>query len=118
MNAQELVGKTQDELKDMLMNLRKEQFTLRMQHVSGQLTNPSLLRNIRRDVARVKTAANGSLKAAAQPVAKKTAKKADTNKSVAEAKTTSTTKAAPEKVAVKKTTTKAAPKKAAAKKAK
>lgn len=100
MNAQELVGKTQDELKTILMDLRKEQFQLRMQHVSGQLTNPSLLRNIRRDVARVKTAANGSVKASAQPAPKKT----------------ETKKAAPKKAAA--TTTKTAAKKPAAKKAK
>ncbi len=117
MNAQELVGKTQDELNTMLMDLRKEQFTLRMQHVSGQLTNPSLLRNIRRDVARVKTAANGSVKASVKPVAKKTTDAKKAAPKTAAKKTTETKAKAAPKAAAKKTTTKAAPK-AAAKKAK
>lgn len=71
-NASELVGKTPDELQDNLMSLRKEQFTLRMQHAAGQLANPMRLREIRRDIARVKTAQNGGQ---AQPAKKAATKK-------------------------------------------
>ena len=53
--AQELRGKTADELNDELMSLRKEQFNLRFQRATGQLTNTSRVRTVRRDVARIKT---------------------------------------------------------------
>lgn len=111
MNAQELIGKTADELQDMLMHLRKEQFALRMQFVSGQLTNPSLLSKARRDIARVKTAQNGGLVAAKDGGAVKTPKaKKASNKPVPQMKTTANVKAeakAPaKKTAAKKAATK------------
>ena len=55
MKAEELKGKTTDQLTKMLMDLRKEQFNLRFQRSGGQLENTSQMRKIRRDIARVKT---------------------------------------------------------------
>jgi large subunit ribosomal protein L29 len=55
MKAADLRTKTADELKDSLMDLRKEQFNLRFQKASGQLENTARARQVRRDIARVKT---------------------------------------------------------------
>jgi large subunit ribosomal protein L29 len=55
MKASDLRAKTTDELKDSLMDLRKEQFNLRFQKASGQLENTARARQVRRDIARVKT---------------------------------------------------------------
>ena len=43
------------ELNAELMKMKKDLFNLRCQHVTGQLENPILLRETRRDIARVKT---------------------------------------------------------------
>ena len=43
------------ELKSELLELRKEQFNLRMQRGTGQLANPSRFKLVRRQIARVKT---------------------------------------------------------------
>jgi large subunit ribosomal protein L29 len=55
MTAQELNEKTVDELKTELQDLLKEQFNLRMQHATGQLSNSAQLKTTRRSIARVKT---------------------------------------------------------------
>ena len=55
MKAQDLRDKSTDELQDELIRLRKEQFALRMQNASGQLGQVHLMREVRRDIARVKT---------------------------------------------------------------
>ncbi|MDR1075554.1 MAG: 50S ribosomal protein L29 [Xanthomonadaceae bacterium] len=55
MNTTELRGKSADELKSHLLELRKEQFALRMQKASGQLTKIHEPRRVRREIARVKT---------------------------------------------------------------
>ncbi len=55
MKASDLRTKTVDELTDSLMNLRKERFNLRFQKASGQLENTARARQVRRDIARVKT---------------------------------------------------------------
>lgn len=55
MNATELRNKSVDELKTELLDLLKEQFKLRMQHATGQLARNHLLKNVRRNIARVKT---------------------------------------------------------------
>lgn len=47
--------KTVDELKDELVNLKKEQFNLRFQRATQQLENTSQVRKVRRDIARVQT---------------------------------------------------------------
>jgi large subunit ribosomal protein L29 len=44
-----------DQLQDELVKLKKEQFNLRFQRATGQLENVSRVREVRRDVARVKT---------------------------------------------------------------
>ena len=43
------------ELKSELLELRKEQFNLRMQRSTGQLANPSRFKVVRREIARIKT---------------------------------------------------------------
>ena len=48
-------AKSPDELKAMLMDLRKEQFNLRFQRATGQLEAVSRIKVVRRDIARVKT---------------------------------------------------------------
>jgi large subunit ribosomal protein L29 len=46
---------TVDQLGDELVNLKKEQFNLRFQRATGQLENTGRVREVRRDIARVKT---------------------------------------------------------------
>ena len=58
MNAKELHDKTPDQLRDELVNLKKESFNLRFQQATGQLENPARLKTVKRDVARVKTVLN------------------------------------------------------------
>jgi large subunit ribosomal protein L29 len=55
MKASELKSKSVDELKQELLSLNKEQFGLRMQVATQQLTNTSQLSKVRRNIARVKT---------------------------------------------------------------
>ncbi len=56
METKELNKKSVAELNGDLVELRREQFHLRMQRGTGQLTQTHQLRNVRRDIARVKTA--------------------------------------------------------------
>ncbi len=44
-----------DELNDNLLDLKKEAFNLRFQRASGQLENTARVRQVRRDIARIKT---------------------------------------------------------------
>jgi len=60
MKAQDLLGKTADELKTELLHLKKEQFNLRFQKASGQLENTARQRQVRRDIARIKTVMSAS----------------------------------------------------------
>lgn len=53
--AEDLRTKSADELADQLLSLKKEQFNLRFQRASGQLENTSRVREVRRQIARVKT---------------------------------------------------------------
>ncbi len=55
MKAKELRDKSETELKEELLKLRREQFQLRMQKASGQLGQSHLAREVRRDIARIKT---------------------------------------------------------------
>jgi large subunit ribosomal protein L29 len=55
MKAEDVRAKTIDELKDQLLQLKKEQFNLRFQKASGQLENTGRVREVRRDIARIKT---------------------------------------------------------------
>ena len=58
MKAKELREKSVEELNTELLNLLREQFNLRMQAASVQLQQSHLLKQVRRDVARVKTLLN------------------------------------------------------------
>jgi large subunit ribosomal protein L29 len=55
MKASELRGKSVDELQGQLVELKKELFNLRFQKATGELENTARFRQVRRDVARVKT---------------------------------------------------------------
>ncbi|MEO1751578.1 MAG: 50S ribosomal protein L29 [Halothiobacillaceae bacterium] len=54
MNVKELRGKSVDELNQELLALRKEQFNLRMQAGLSQAVKPHQVRQVRRDIARIK----------------------------------------------------------------
>ncbi|MBY6202020.1 50S ribosomal protein L29 [Maritalea mobilis] len=58
MNANELRDKTPDQLRDQLVQLKKEAFNLRFQQATGQLENTARMRAVKRDTARVKTILN------------------------------------------------------------
>lgn len=55
MNAAELREKSAEELNATLLELLQEQFNLRMQNSTGQLSQTHQLRTVRRNIARVKT---------------------------------------------------------------
>ena len=55
MNAVDLRAKSIDELNEELVALRREQFNLRMQHSTGELTHNHQHGRVRKDIARVKT---------------------------------------------------------------
>lgn len=55
MRASELRDKSSAELKKELLEMLKVQFSLRMQHATQQLGNTNQLRNVRRDIARIRT---------------------------------------------------------------
>ena len=55
MNAEDLRTKSADELQQELLELRREQFNLRMQRATGQLAHPHEYGRVRKDIARVKT---------------------------------------------------------------
>jgi large subunit ribosomal protein L29 len=59
---------TVDQLDDELMKLKKERFNLRFQRATGQLENTSRVREVRRDIARIRTVARQ--KRAAPPKSK------------------------------------------------
>jgi large subunit ribosomal protein L29 len=55
---------SKDQLKDEILKLRKEQLNLRFQKAQGQMEKSSRIRQIRRDIARLKTAQSPSVAAA------------------------------------------------------
>ena len=55
MKSEEVRQKTNDELQDQLDDFEKEAFNLRFQKASGQLENTVRVREVRRDIARIKT---------------------------------------------------------------
>ncbi len=55
MQAGEVRDLTTDELKDKLLQLKKEQFNLRFQRASGQLEKTNRIGEVRKDIARIKT---------------------------------------------------------------
>ncbi len=55
MKAVDVRAMTADQLGDELLKLKKEQFNLRFQSATGQLDKSSRVREVRRDIARIKT---------------------------------------------------------------
>ncbi|WP_119392461.1 50S ribosomal protein L29 [Taklimakanibacter lacteus] len=55
MKATDVKLLTPDQLNDELIKLKKEQFNLRFQKATGQIENTARIRQIRRDIARIKT---------------------------------------------------------------
>lgn len=55
MNAADLRKMNDQELRKELVELRREQFNLRMQRATGQLGTPGRFREVRRDIARIET---------------------------------------------------------------
>jgi large subunit ribosomal protein L29 len=64
MDLKDMKNKSPAELAEHLDELRKEQFNLRMQRGTGQLTQTHQLRNVRREIARAKTLITAKTKAA------------------------------------------------------
>ena len=57
MKSGDVRAMTPDQLSDELLKLKKEQFNLRFQRATGQLENTGRVREVRRDIARIKTIA-------------------------------------------------------------
>ena len=55
MDANDMRGMSQEDLNKELLNLRREQFNLRMQRATGQLTRPHEYGRVKKAIARVKT---------------------------------------------------------------
>jgi len=60
---------TIDQIDDEVLKLKKEQFNLRFQRATGQLENTARVREVRRDIARLKTIAQQKRQGAAKPAA-------------------------------------------------
>jgi large subunit ribosomal protein L29 len=60
MKMNEVRALSGDQIKDEILKLRKEQLNLRFQKASGQLEKTNRIRQIRRDIARLKTQASAS----------------------------------------------------------
>lgn len=58
MKQEELKGKTQDELKEMVGYLKKELFNLRFQKATDEVKNTSRFREVKKSIARIKTFMN------------------------------------------------------------
>ncbi len=97
----DLRGKSQDELKDMVVTLKKELFNLRFRAASGDAPNTARFRQVRRDIARARTLLNepaGSVAVAKKVNAPKVAKAPKDEKAASKPakKTTSKKKASGE----------------------
>ncbi len=66
MKPRDIRAMTDDQLRDELVKLKKEQFNLRFQRATGQLENTSRVRQVRRDIARIQTIARVKQAEAAQ----------------------------------------------------
>ncbi len=58
MKVNDLKEMTMEELDQHVLDIKREQFNLRLQQVSGQLENPARMKHLRRTVARIKTIQN------------------------------------------------------------
>ena len=103
MRAHQVRSMTPDQLDDELIKLKKEQFNLRFQAASGQLENTARVRQIRRDIARIKTISRQApqpegavkVKAPVEPKAKPAAKPKAKAKATTEPKKAKTTRTKP-----------------------
>ncbi len=75
MKTSELRTKSQEELKSIILNSKKEQFNLRMQSAAGSLENRQGFKEARRTIARAKTLLNEASKDVKNAAPKKVAKK-------------------------------------------
>ena len=66
MKISDVKAMSADQLKDELLNLKKEQLNLRFQKATGQLEKTSRIRQVRRDLARIKTVQRGTAKKTAK----------------------------------------------------
>jgi large subunit ribosomal protein L29 len=64
--ATDLRPQTDDQLSEQLGNLKREAFNLRFQAATSQLEKPSRVREVRRDIARIKTLQNERSRSAAK----------------------------------------------------
>ena len=64
MKISEVKDLTPDQLRDELIKLKREQFNLRFQKATGQLSNTSRVRDVRRSIARIRTVERQKLSAA------------------------------------------------------
>ncbi|MDR0596724.1 MAG: 50S ribosomal protein L29 [Clostridiales Family XIII bacterium] len=55
MNLEKIRNMTDIELESELVKMKTELFNLRFQHVTGQLENPIKMREVKKDIARIKT---------------------------------------------------------------
>ena len=78
---------TVDQLDDEALRLKKEQFNLRFQRATGQLENTSRVRQVRRDIARIKTIAAQKRSGEPQPAQAQQAKPVTKRKRAARPKT-------------------------------
>ncbi len=74
MKTAELRTKTPDQLKEELLNLRKEQFNFRFQKSTGKIENTARIRVVRRGIAKIKTLLNEMKSGKKAPAAKKAPK--------------------------------------------
>jgi large subunit ribosomal protein L29 len=90
MKAADVRAMTVDQLDDEVLKLKKERFNLRFQRATGQLENTSRIREVRRDIARMKTIAqqkrSGQPQSAAPPKSAEKPKAAAKPKRAAKAK--------------------------------
>ena len=66
MSAADFRSKSPDQLKEQLLQLKKEQFNLRFQVATGQLEKTARIKTVRRDIARVQTILREKARAEAQ----------------------------------------------------
>lgn len=76
MKKDELLGKTADQLENLLKDMKKESMNLRFQKSSGELANTARVRVVRRTIARIETLLNTPDDQKPAPKATKTAKAA------------------------------------------
>jgi large subunit ribosomal protein L29 len=75
MKPADIRAMTIDQIDDEVLKLKKEHFNLRFQRASGQLENTARVREVRRDIARLKTVARNKRPSATKPAAHKPAAK-------------------------------------------